>query len=42
VPTGWPCSYLQPCDHKAAWGPVLHEQYTRFFADALAAHATHS
>jgi len=35
VPTGWPCSYLEPADPKKAWGPLLRERFGRFFATAL-------
>jgi acetyl esterase len=43
VPTGWPCSYLEPADYKEAWRPILHERFGRFFATALDARtAAHS
>ncbi|MFC5519559.1 alpha/beta hydrolase [Polaromonas jejuensis] len=42
VPTGWPCSYLNPASHKVAWAPVLHEQFTGFFSSAGAAQAGHT
>jgi acetyl esterase len=35
VPTGWPCSYLEPANHKEAWAPLMHERFGRFFATAL-------
>ena len=39
VPTGWPCSYLNPGSHKAAWAAVLQEQFTGFFSTAGTAQA---
>lgn len=34
VPTGWPCSYLNPTSHKAAWAAVLRQEFTDFFSSA--------
>ena len=42
VPTGWPCSYLDPASHTAAWAPVLHQQFSDFFSSAAVSQATHN
>jgi acetyl esterase len=39
VPTGWPCSYLEPAGRKTAWGPILHEQFSGFLFGASAPQA---
>jgi acetyl esterase/lipase len=42
VPTGWPCSYLEPAGRKTAWGPILHEQFSGFLNGALAPQDAHT
>ena len=39
-PTGWPCSYLQPASHGAAWAPDVQQQFRTFFS-AFAGSAAH-
>lgn len=40
--TGWPCSYLQPASHEAAWAPAVQQRFTEFFASTLALQAGHA
>lgn len=34
--TGWPCSYLKPASHEAAWATAVQQRVTEFFASTAA------